>query len=602
MQMRQLAKETFQLIKINLKNLLLFEMVYRLITGPIFLQLMNYGLRFSLRMAGYSYLTLGNVGRFLLNPWTIVVIFGISVIGLLLITVEIGSLITAYSSAAYSLRLNPLDIFVGGVQNLIDEIKRRNIKLIGVIFVEVALLNCYFIYRVLTHIKPLNFVMKAMLVEPWARTLVVIGIGILIVIAIPSAFALHGCMIEQKSFQDSMNRSKDLLKGRGIKTVFRLVSCQIVLIVVFLLVRLLCVVFAAVLVVLFVDKKLEFAFLMEVCDRIEWVLLFIAGVTSGLIHFAAVTVQYYQYNNRMQREKRWDFNYSTINIPRKKGLLLGMAAITLASGLCLFDTAYNGNVITKALVVETEVTAHRGSSKTAPENTMAAVVAAVDEMADRVEIDVQASADGQVVLFHDTSLKRVTGVNRKVSDLTYEELLKLDVGNWFSVDYQGEQVPTLEQIMEYAKGKIDLNIEIKNQGNSSLLPEKVLELVDQYEMQEQCVITATNLNYLKRIKEMQPGIKTGYILSAAYGDYYSNEYIDFISIRSNFVTDNLIEKSHELGKTVHAWTVNNKDEVERLKVLGVDGIITDYPVFVREVLYREETTENLLEYLRLFLK
>ena len=74
------------------------------------------------------------------------------------------------------------------------------------------------------------------------------------------------------------------------------------------------------------------------------------------------------------------------------------------------------------------------------------------------------------------------------------------MGGWFSSEYRGEQIPTLEEVMEYAKGKIDLNIEIKNLGNSSGLPEKVIELVEKHEMQEQCVITSTNRFYLKRVK------------------------------------------------------------------------------------------------------
>ena len=82
---------------------------------------------------------------------------------------------------------------------------------------------------------------------------------------------------------------------------------------------------------------------------------------------------------------------------------------------------------------------------------MAALEKAVEEMADRAEIDVQETADGVIVLCHDTSLKRVAGVNKKVSDLTLEQIKKLDVGRWFSSEYQGEQIPTLEEVMEYAK-------------------------------------------------------------------------------------------------------------------------------------------------------
>ena len=222
-------------------------------------------------------------------------------------------------------------------------------------------------------------------------------------------------------------------------------------------------------------------------------------------------------------------------------------------------------------------------------------------MADRAEIDVQETADGQIVLCHDTNLKRVAGVNKKVSDLTLEQIKKLDVGSWFSSQYQGEQIPTLEEVMEYAKGKIDLNIEIKNLGNASDLPENVMELIGQHEMQEQCIITSTNRLYLKRVKAVDPEIRTGYIISAAYGNFYSDDFIDLISIRSSFVTERLMESAHEAGKAVHAWTVNGKVEMERLKQLGVDDMITDRPVLAREILYGEEAKANLLEYLRLIL-
>mgnify|MGYP003086694533 FL=1 len=122
------------------------------------------------------------------------------------------------------------------------------------------------------------------------------------------------------------------------------------------------------------------------------------------------------------------------------------------------------------------------------------------------------------------------------------------------------------------------------------------------EMQEQCVITSVKLDYLVRVKEADPDLHTGYILPAAYGRYYDNDAFDFISLRSSFVTLGLVENAHEKGKAVHVWTVNKKSEIEQMKVLGVDNIITDYPALAREVLYREEATESLMEYLKMVLR
>jgi glycerophosphoryl diester phosphodiesterase len=196
----------------------------------------------------------------------------------------------------------------------------------------------------------------------------------------------------------------------------------------------------------------------------------------------------------------------------------------------------------------------------------------------------------------------VSGVNRAIGSYSLEELKALDVGGWFSGDFKGEEIPTLEEVMEYCKGKINLNIEIKGAGDDSLLPEKVALLIDKHQMNEQCVVSSSRFIYLSRIKKLDEKIRTGYIVSAAYGNYYSSDDIDLISLQSSFVTERLVEDAHLKGKAVHAWTVNSKSEMERMKMLSVDNIITDYPVLAREIIYREEAAENLLEYLRLVLK
>lgn len=600
--MKTLWKETYQIIKLNFRNLLLFEIIYRIVTGAIYQQLIHRGLKFSLKMAGYSYLTPGNAWKFLLKPWTILVLLVLAVSGLILIMMEIGGLITVYSGAAYSLRVSVPEIFLGAFGKVADEIRRRNFPLFGIGFTNYVLVNLYYFYRMLTHIKPVDFVMKEMLNSPYWRFFLFAAIAVLMALAVPAMFTFHGCMIEQKFYRDSKNRSLKLLKGRAGQMTARQVGVQLGLAAGFIITYAGCVIAAAVCIVVFVEKDLQLAFLMQTVDRLEWVFLLFAGLTAMIVHVGLLTVQYYEFGSfRNQPDRGWDFFYSKSPLVSRKNGLVALTVLGAVGAVSLFDTAYNGNFVTKSMAVQTGITAHRGSSSQAPENTMAAVMAAVEQMADRVEIDVQETADGAVVLCHDSSLKRVAGINKKVSDYTLEELKKLDVGSWFSGEFAGEAIPTLEEVMEYAKGKIDLNIEIKNMGNDSLLPDKVLKLVREHEMIEQCIITSTNRNYLKRLKEMEPEIRTGYIISAAYGNYFSDEFVDIISIRSSFVTERMIDMAHEHGKAVHAWTVNGKVEMERLKQLGVDDIITDRPLMAREILYREEVTEDLLEYLRLIL-
>jgi len=463
--------------------------------------------------------------------------------------------------------------------------------------------NLFYLYRIFSRIKPVNFVIKELLDQPLAVSVLLLVFLLFLTLLFPAFFVFHGCMIGQKSYWDSRFESMELLKGRWAQIIGMVALLEAWLIILFLAVYYLSVFLMAVVTVLFVKEDLGLAFLMETTDRAEWFLVILASMFASMVCWAFVTREYYQVIGRRKgRMEGWEFATAGRNVQFSKRTGLALLGLFLAmSGFFLFDAAYNGNFISKSVAVQTRITAHRGSSSGAPENTMAALEKAVEEMADRAEIDVQETADGVIVLCHDTSLKRVAGINKKVSDLTLEQIKKLDVGSWFSSEYQGEQIPTLEEVMEYAKGKIDLNIEIKNLGNSSGLPEKVIELVEKHEMQEQCVITSTNRFYLKRVKAVNPEIRTGYIISAAYGNFYSDDFIDLISIRSSFVTERMIESAHEAGKAVHAWTVNGKVEMERLKQLGVDDMITDRPVLAREILYGEEAKANLLEYLRLVL-
>ena len=601
--MKKQIKEIYQMIRGNLRSLLLFEFFFRFIAGTLLVQVGTRGLKFCLDRAGYSYLTLANAWKFFLHPWTMLFVLVMAVLALFLNMIEIGGLVTAFSGAAYFCHPTLWEIFSGAFEKVRDELRHKNYRLFGMGMISTFTVNLFYLYRIFSRIKPVNFVIKELLDQPLAVSVLLLVFLLFLALLFPAFFVFHGCMIGQKSYWDSRFESMELLKGRWAQVIGMAALLEMCLIILFLTVYYLSVFLMAVVTVLFVKEDLGLAFLMETTYRAEWFLVILASIFASMVCWAFVTREYYQVISRRKgRMEGWEFATAGRNVRFSKKTGLALLGLFLAmSGFFLFDAAYNGNFISKSVAVQTRITAHRGSSSGAPENTMAALEKAVEEMADRAEIDVQETADGVIVLCHDTSLKRVAGVNKKVSDLTLEQIKKLDVGSWFSSEYQGEQIPTLEEVMEYAKGKIDLNIEIKNLGNSSGLPEKVIELVEKHEMQEQCVITSTNRFYLKRVKAVNPEIRTGYIISAAYGNFYSDEFIDLISIRSSFVTERMIESAHEAGKAVHAWTVNGKVEMERLKQLGVDDMITDRPVLAREILYGEEAKANLLEYLRLVL-
>ena len=264
---------------------------------------------------------------------------------------------------------------------------------------------------------------------------------------------------------------------------------------------------------------------------------------------------------------------------------------------------FNSNPFERvAIFHDTKITAHRGASREAPENTLAAFQRAIDDMADYIELDVQMTSDGYIVVMHDASAYRTTGVAKNITDMTYEEVKKLDAGYWFSEKYRGERVPSFEEVLKLVKSSpvsIKLNVEIKSSADSSIAAGKVIELIKKYSMEQNCVITSFDYDALLAVKSMDEDIQTGYILSVAYGRFYENTNVDFFSVNASFLTKRTVDAIHNTGKQVYAWTANNDTSIKNLANKGIDNIITDEPVMAREVVYSRNTSEtitNMIKY------
>ena len=600
--MKILTKDTWQIIRQNWKNILLFEFLYRGITTPVYMRLVSRGIRLALRAAGYSYLTPANIGNFLIQPVTLLAFAAAAFVGILILSLETAGLVTAFQGSAYYQKLTPLHILWGGLQKMKDEMEKRNWQLPLFLAAQYLLIHLPFILRTIVRYKPANFIFQELKKQPVAVTFLIILLIFGILAVIPRSLTVYGCMIEQKHFHSGVVRSWQMTHKRKWRIASLAMFWELAVILLASAVYAVSVCVAAVCVVYFSRQSLAMAVLLSAADRLETGIIYLASMLTFVMVFAALSVAYYQYGNRRFHAERWDFGYPARGSINRKTMAVVLAALLGVGLFYIYDLVRNGSELSEELLIETEITAHRGSSVTAPENTIPAIEKAMEEMADSVEIDVQMTSDGVIVLGHDASLKRVAGVNRSIASMTFAQLEQLDVGSWFSKSYEGTRIPALSEVLELCSQKIGLNIEIKYVGKNSELPEKTAEMIKAYGMENQCVVTSTNLPYLRRVKAVLPEVRTGYIISAAYGNFYSSEDIDFISIRSGFVTSALMQNAHEQGKAVDAWTVNSKSELERLTLLGVDGIITDRPVLAREIVYREEATESLFEYLKLVLR
>lgn len=232
-----------------------------------------------------------------------------------------------------------------------------------------------------------------------------------------------------------------------------------------------------------------------------------------------------------------------------------------------------------------EIIAHRAGGKFAPENTVSGLEEAILSGSDCAEVDVVQTADGVLVLSHDDSLKRITGTEKRISQLTYEELQNYDAGAYFGMQHQGEQFPSLQEILEKSKNKMNLMIELKSGQDDIALVEKTLNLIYDSQTQEQCVIASLNLDILREVRKRDGSIQTAYITAFAYGDLTAVDVpVDIFAIESTYVSKQMINELRAQGKKIFIWTVNKEQQLEKISRLPVDGIITDNPYLAQYVM------------------
>lgn len=284
--------------------------------------------------------------------------------------------------------------------------------------------------------------------------------------------------------------------------------------------------------------------------------------------------------------------------PASSGLGLGPVGAWGLLGLLAVGAAGSGIWLAHGVRADDDalVIAHRGAAGAAPENTLASVARALDARADMVEIDVQETADGHVVVAHDADLMKVAGNPIKIWDATLEDLSGIDVGTWFAPEFSDQRVPTLRQVLELSRDRARVDIELKYYGHDVRLEERVVETVEELGMADRIVVMSLKYAGIQKMRALRPNWRLGLLAATAVGDLTTLD-ADFLAVNTAIVTRRFIRSAHSRAKSVYVWTVNDPVVMWRLLNLGVDGLITDEPTLARQVLdYRAELSspERLL--------
>lgn len=225
-----------------------------------------------------------------------------------------------------------------------------------------------------------------------------------------------------------------------------------------------------------------------------------------------------------------------------------------------------------------QIISHRAGAAYAPENTLAALRETKTSGAVCAEIDVQLTKDDELIVLHDTSFERITGIKKKVWDVTLSESRTYNAGNSLSTKgYLHEKIPTLEEMIKAAGSDIRLMIELKSNKHNQEIVQKTLNIIEKNGFEEHCTIASMDYHLLVVSKEINPAIPTVFITDTKDLDIEALSAADALSIEENAVTPSIIASAHSYGKRVYIWTLNRESSITRAIEMNADGIITDNP-------------------------
>ena len=602
--MKKILQHTWKSLRYNIGGLLIFEAGYRILTFFLAMQMVEKAVEISLKHQGYSYLTGENFGKFLQSPWTIVLFWGVFVILLLFFLIEASALLWGFQHSAAKRKLYASDFLIEGIKGVCHFLKQGKFLWLLWAALAVPFLSAYLLVQEVSYVGLLEFAAKEIYQKVEPHGLLYLFLAVLLIISACSAFILPYCLLENEKSAAGVRRGIGLLRKRWREILKGFLFLYLII----------AAVGAAFYLLVTVGMTGAVMLLRTGNGRISSVLIYreyiqmAMGVFVGGVQMTGSLAFVYAVYSRFHRKKAEEVplcqlvrSYSWLSRlgRRRAAAYLTLLFVGLEGGY-LAAMAVSHDTVLESLNADTNITAHRGGALRAPENTLSALSDSWECGADSAEIDVQETKDGVLVLLHDESLKRITRMDKNIWEVTYEEIRELDAGSSFGKEYQGEKIPTLEEVLNFCRGRLDLNIEIKYNGKNKGIVQRVIQVIRENHFEENCVVTSMSYQFLEQIKETAPEIRTGYIMTMSYGSISEAAAADFFSVRYDYITERFVREAHALGKEVHAWTVNYRGNIRRMLDMGVDDIITDDPVLVRKVQNQESGTKTgfreLLEY------
>lgn len=592
-------KRAVELFRYNFSAVFLFELLYRLISLAIIAPILYLIVNYSIKAAGIKYLSSDNVLLYFTSPPTYVMLFILLLVITMFLLVDASALIYAIESSRREEKTNALILLIKGTFNSLRVLHPKNMGAIIYMLLVLPFTYSVMLSGSLVGLRLPEFLNKLINIYDKNISRILIIYFLLCFLSMFLVFSLNYFTNFKMSYAHSVSLSIKAVKKNFVKIFVGVVVVNLVITAILVLLQGTVTTALVSIVSKFItSKKMSF-----VVDLSIQVIFFVIYVSVSLIStpfvysyisacFYEIEEDVYEERDKVRKHKRKkERTPEELEKLNKVSFVIVLVAVIIINGVYVFLNATNRVSFNVAYSTWVDITAHRGDSANAPENTMAAIKLANENGADIIEIDVRQTKDGRYILMHDENLVRTTGENERVGVLDYEYISTLDAGSYFSEEYAGEKIPTLEEVVAYAvEEDIFLNIELKPAKTDQNYEDGIVEIIEAYDYVDKCVVASINYDTIANVKKLNPDITTAYIMTMAFGEFEDLQYADIFSVRHNFVDSTMVNSIHQKGKKIYAWTANKEDDIKDLLLLDVDSIITDDPYKTKDIMYNANDT------------
>lgn len=590
-------KQAVKMLRYNFSSIAFFEVVYRVLSLAILTPAMYGLLNLSMNIAGISYLSSGTIHRYMRSPITYVAFLLMLILISFFLLVNLSGIIFSMEASVRREKLNPMDILLHGIGNACRGLAPKNLLTLGYVLFILPFTYSLTLSGTLLGMKLPEFLMHFLKNYKFGLMGALAIYLVLCVTFFRQIFTLNYFVLYKVSYRQARRMSNQAMKNHVLLMMIGVIGLNLSIAVVAVLLEGAFAAGISKVVMQIVPNKTVFV-VVDTVFRAASVILYvlIVIVTTPLIH-AYICAHFYEREGDMEYAEFKKLHLSKMqereekllsDRSRKKQHTFLASAVAfglILNGCYVYLSTNNYMSFRIAYPTNASVTAHRGDAGKAPENTMPAFEQAVEDGADIIELDVRQTKDGVYIIMHDESLYRTANVRHKVGEVDYDYISKLDVGSYFDRSYDGTHIPTLEEVLIFAKeNDVFLNIELKPADTDQNYVQGIVDLLHEYDFVDQCMLGSQSVKALREAKELDPEISTLYIMTMAFGDFAGMQGIDAFSIKHTYISNNMVSKIHAKGKKIYAWTVNNEAYIKDLLLLDVDGIITDNPAETKEII------------------